>query len=223
MDVSFILFVFIYFLLFFTLTFLFFFLIFFIFFNYFDNTFDDSPILPVEWSAAKEALEDGGDSIGHEGSSAGFCTDSDCTTPAGQLRQLKVGFSSADSEEKLNLIATKAQLLGENELEDDGVDAFLGDDSPIDRMFDSVQNKNPLENAERNHAYNTLVQVFGSDSMKTRLKNEIVDKYKDCLSQELSTKSALIEAFELDLAKPGTHLNSVNNQLESSLFKRMQL
>ncbi len=109
-----------------------------------------------------------------------------------------MGFSSADSEEKSNPIATKAQLLGENELEDDGVDAFLGDD-PIDRMFDSDQNKNPLENAERNHVSNTLVQVLGSDSMKTRLKNEIVDKYKDCLSQELSTKFALIEAFELDL------------------------
>ena len=67
-------------------------------------------------------------------------------------------------------------------------------------MFDSVQKyKKPLEDTERDHASNTLVQVFGSDIMKTRLKNEIVDKYKDCLSQELSTKSALIEAFELEL------------------------
>ena len=41
--------------------------------------------------AAKEALEDGGDSIGHEESSDRFFTDSDCTTPAGRLRQLKVG------------------------------------------------------------------------------------------------------------------------------------
>ena len=70
---------------------------------------------------------------------------------------------------------------------------------PIDRMFDSVQNKNPFENTEHNQTPNTLVQVSGSDIMKTRLKKEVVDKYKDCLSQELSIKSALIEDFKLDL------------------------
>ena len=60
---------------------------------------------------------------------------------------------------------------------------------------------------------NTLVQVFCGDIMKTRLKNEIVDKYKDCLSQELSTKSALVEAFELELILgEAWHLSKLSKQ-----------
>ena len=64
----------------------------------FESTFgEDSPILiNLRWSVAKKVLEDGGDSIGHGESSDDWFTDSDCTTPAGQLRRLKMGFS-ADS------------------------------------------------------------------------------------------------------------------------------
>ena len=117
-----------------------------------------------------------------------------------QLRAL--GLRMKPIGELVNYIASKTDLLGTVELEDDGIDMLLRDNP-----YDNIINK------ENNNKNINSIKLFGSEELQSKLRTEILDVYTQTFQTELMSEPAVMPEFDL-------RLNTNNNWFSNSKNKQ---